>query len=202
MDIFICKVSELISKLSEDAIYQMIPDYRKQSADRCKNEKDRQRSLAVSYLLCQAMEKWNVSKEEIPTFSKSGKMYFDSNLMFYVNLSHAADYAVCAVDSREIGIDVECMRKYRESVAKKAFSKELVEQLEKIDEVSIQDAAFTKAWTEAESRIKLSGRGLAELLDHEQSEQTIYYKTFQIEEHCYVSVASYENQFSEQLIWI
>lgn len=124
MKLYVCKVSDLVTKQSQIQIYDMIPDFRKNAADNCKNEKNRSCSLAASYLLYVCMKEQGVPITETPCFSPSGKLYFPKADRFYVNLSHAQGYAACACDCEEIGVDIETIRPYRESVIKRIGTEE------------------------------------------------------------------------------
>lgn len=199
MKIYFCKVSELLAEISEQQIYKQIPDWRKKSADACKNTADRQRSLAVSYLLCECMKEHGVLLQKAPDYTKSGKMYFPDAQDFYVNLSHADDYAVCAYNRHEIGVDVEGIRQYRDSVMMKVCSQKEMESLNAKTDLQEKNRLFSEMWTKKESRVKLTGEGIAGLLPGMQPQKKIYTRVYYPCHNCFLAVSSFTDNFCEKV---
>lgn len=191
----------MLDAIPENQIYEQIPDYRKKSADACKNEIDRKRSLAASYLLYQCLNEHGIDINSSPSFSKVGKMYFPKEEMFYVNLSHADDYAVCACDCVEIGADVEGVREYRASVINRVCSEKEKGILDAIADPTEKNKAFSELWTQKESAVKLTGVGIAALLSKGVNDEEIYTKTYYPCEKCFLSISSYCDKFCGEIAW-
>lgn len=199
MEIYLMCVSDLMEKVGEKEVYDLLPGFRRKAADSCKNLKDRERSLAAGALLVFCMKKRGVSLEETPCYNENGKMYFPQVDRFYINLSHGGDYAACVSDSKEVGIDVEKIRQYRENVARRIGLEKEMQSLSALKKEEEKNSAFTRLWTRKESAAKLSGEGIAGLFDA-QAEDCIYTKTYMPFSDCYLSVSSRENNFPDEVI--
>ena len=79
--------------------------------------------------------------------TKNGKPYVDYPI--YFSLTHTDSLIACGVSDRNVGIDAEKIRPFRnkDSILKKFLGSE-----EKLDDVS-----FVKKWTEFESKVKYFG---------------------------------------------
>lgn len=199
MEIYLISVSELMERVGEKRVYDLLPDFRKRAADACKNQIDRERSMAAGALLVYCMKKRGVSLEETPCYNENGKMYFPQVDRFYINLSHARDYAACVSDSKEVGIDVEGIRQYRENVARRIGLEKEMQSLSALKKEEEKNSVFTRLWTRKESEAKLSGEGIARLLGA-QAEGCIYTRTYVPFSGCYLSVSSRENDFPDEVI--
>lgn len=199
MEIYLANVPVLIKTTGQTKLYNSLPDFRKQAADRCKNPRDRERSLAAGALLLFCMKKRGVSLEETPYYNENGKMYFPHENRFYVNLSHSGDYAACVLDSKEVGIDVEGVRQYQENVLRRISSEEEMQSFSALKKEEEKNSAFTRLWTRKESAAKLSGEGIAGLLSA-QGGGCIYTRTYTPFPDCFLSVSSHENDFPDEVI--
>lgn len=75
------------------------------------------------------------------------------------NLSHAGDYAVCAIGSSDLGIDIEPVAAYDRAVAGRCLSEKELYYIEQLPEPD-RGHYFTRLWTLKESLLKASGTGL------------------------------------------
>ncbi|MBP3459288.1 MAG: 4'-phosphopantetheinyl transferase superfamily protein [Lachnospiraceae bacterium] len=207
MDIFVVRVSDIMGEFGRKEIYDRLPDFRRRAADECRNQADRDRSLTAGALLLFCMKKGGVSLEETPEFNENGKMFFPRESGFYVNLSHSGDYAACVVDTKEVGIDIERIRQYKENVARRICLPKEMQYLEGKKEEE-KNRVFTKLWTRKESMAKLSGKGIALLLEayensgnvSEGGGDCIYTKTYTSISGYFLSVSSHEDHFPDQII--
>lgn len=204
MVIYITKVSAIVGEFEQTELYNRLPEFRREAADRCGNRADRERSIAAGLLLGFCMQKRGVSFGETPCFTENGKMFFPREDKFYVNLSHGGDYAACALAPTDVGIDLEPVRRYRENVAKRICSAEEMQELLKEKKEEEQNRQFTKLWTRKESMAKLSGEGIAMLLGSrgrkEPLDSCIYTKTYTPAPDYFLSVSSHENDFPDRVI--
>lgn len=199
MEIYLTKVPVLVRTMGQEKLYDSLPDFRKRAADLCKNPQDRDRSLAAGILLVFCMKKRGVSLEETPLYNENGKMYFPRFDGFCVNLSHGGNYAACALDSKEVGIDVEGVRQYKENVVRRICSETEMQSLFALKKEEEKNSAFTRLWTRKESAAKLSGEGIAGLLSA-QTGGCIYTRTYTPFPDCFLSVSSHENDFPDEVI--
>lgn len=185
--------------MTKGQLLEEIPECRMKLADSYKNEADQKRSLAASYLLGICMKEHGFSLSEKADVTNAGKLFFPHLDEFYVNLSHADDFAVCACDEVEIGVDVEGIRAYKEKLFIKIASDNEKAQMDEIVNQEEKDIFFTRWWTRKESAVKLTGIGIAGLLDKDKKTAEIFTKEFQPCESCFLSVSSYYDAFCEEI---
>ena len=99
--------------------------------------------------------------------AERGKPYLAQHPGLRFNLSHSGCWALVAVArSRELGVDIECIRADRstEEIAHRFFAPEEVRELMETPPVR-RVAAFFACWSRKEAYIKARGEGLAIPLD-------------------------------------
>lgn len=111
----------------------------------------------------------HISEENLPDAIRTGahgKPELTSYPNIHFNISHCENIAVCALSRHEIGIDVEKIRPFRDSVIRKALT---ADEQNFLRQMSTDDRShwewFFRLWTLKESRIKHSGMGLSMPLD-------------------------------------
>ena len=72
-------------------------------------------------------------------------------------MSHCREAAICVLSKRPVGVDIESIREYKESLAHYTMSDE---ELERIASAERPDVEFTRLWTMKEAVLKRSGEGL------------------------------------------
>lgn len=106
-----------------------------------------------------------IPEEELPDAIRTGA-YGKPELISYpnihFNISHCSDMAVCALSRHEIGVDIEKITFFRDTIIKKVLTAREQDFLRQMstDEHSHQEWFF-RFWTLKESRIKHSGMGLS-----------------------------------------
>ena len=124
------------------------------------------------------MEKLNTSEESL-VFSenKNGKPYFTNFPDFYFNISHSADGIAIAVDTKEIGIDIEKIRDVNLRVADRFFTDEEKKYVYKDEEFC--QKRFFEIWTKKEAYVKKHGLKLGDLRSAKTDNiYTISYENF------------------------
>lgn len=91
------------------------------------------------------------------SYTEKKKPYLKNFPNVHFNISHSEGYAVCAVADRQVGTDIQKIKKYNPKTAKKICTKE---ELKKIESSSDKDGEFTKIWTKKEAFLKMSGEGI------------------------------------------
>ncbi len=132
-----------------EAIIATLPEWRREEAMRYKHKQGR-KECALSYWLLSQMLGYQ------PDFVKGehGKPMGD------FNLSHCKQAVACVVsDEGEVGIDAECLGRYKPALAEYCMNDE---ELKQIAEASDPDAEFTLLWTKKEALLKLTGEGITD----------------------------------------
>jgi len=103
----------------------------------------------------------NIKNRDIVMLKNSyGKPYLKGYDNFHFNVSHSGNWVVCAVDSSDVGIDIENIKPIDFNVAKRFFSEtEYNDLMNKTDSERLE--YFYELWTLKESYIKAIGRGLS-----------------------------------------
>ena len=163
--LYICSMKILvcdnIKELGEDFVawsMTVLPDWRKEQMLAIKHLRGRVQ-CAVSYLLLQH------ALQEIPSsvqndkwvYNEHGKPYFaDKNDVFF-NISHCRSAVAVAIDDEEIGIDIEEIARYRESLVKYSLNDA---EVETTSHQSDSAESFIELWTKKEAVFKFLGTGI------------------------------------------
>lgn len=99
------------SKEQIDNFYNMLPDFKKKKINNYKHYETKCKSIIGEIILKDLLLKHNVYYNNLEYFvNECGKPYIkNSNL--YFNISHSFDYIITAISKKEIGIDIEKIRK-------------------------------------------------------------------------------------------
>lgn len=144
-------------KLNEEEI-QTLSKERLDKAYGFVYEKDRRLSLAAGLSFQKALKAWGLDPmmEKIG-YHRYGKPYLIDHPDIHFNISHSVDMAICVISDKEIGCDIEKIRKYDSDVALRCFSEK---EMRYIEESKDKDFAFTRIWAMKESFLKAIGTGL------------------------------------------
>ena len=136
-----------------------ISEQRREQALRYKHEHG-QRTCVLAYLLLKKALKQEFGINENPIFEygEHGKPSIVGRPDIFFNLSHCREAVACAVSSQPIGIDIESVGRYRESVARYAMNDEEILQIQHAQQPEVM---FTRLWTMKEARLKLTGEGIS-----------------------------------------
>lgn len=86
-----------------------------------------------------------------------GKPYVEKENVFF-NISHCKEMAVCAIEERETGVDIEDIRAVHPGAARRCFSDSELEILENSED---KELMFFRIWTLKESFVKSIGIGIS-----------------------------------------
>jgi 4'-phosphopantetheinyl transferase len=163
-----------IDPLADDAFLEQkltqVNMQRRAKVLRCKQKKDRMRSLAAGLLLRYGMEDRGISYEDaVFGTDGAGKPLLLSQPVFCYNISHSGNYAACGIWEHDLGVDLECVserflgakgQRLMEHVAGHCFTGEEQRYLADTDAADRPDV-FVKIWTGKESFAKYQGTGIA-----------------------------------------
>ena len=138
-------------------------EYRRERLASLRAEKRRGQSVAAELLLIHAVRSVDASCElplKLMT-DPQGKPAIAGNALYF-SLSHTEGFCVCAVGDRELGVDTERKRPYREALVRRFFHEEERRLLLRADDPA---ECFTLLWTLKESYLKALGCGLTRPLD-------------------------------------
>lgn len=147
--------------------------------------------------------------------AEKGKPFLKDHPLYF-NISHSGDWVVVATSEKEIGVDIELIRKVDFRIAERYFSEKEKKTLFSLSEEK-QTAYFFDLWTLKESYLKLLGKGLTKSLstftitgDHgnfqlsydQQIKHEAFFKQYQIDQEYKTSVCAYSKDFCENIQFI
>lgn len=150
-----------LSDAELDSLIASLPSWRREEALRYRHRKGRV-ECALSYSLLQRMlqEHYGIRCSEPFLRGNHGKPLLPHHPSLRFNLSHCRHAIACVVsDHGEVGIDVECLGRYKPSLAEYTMSDE---ELAEIDSATDPDLAFTILWTRKEALLKYTGEGITD----------------------------------------
>ena len=151
-------INDNIEKLDLPLALSQISEQRQEQALRFKYEQGQRLCVAAYLLLKEALaEQEGITENPVFEYGEHGKPFIIGHPELHFNLSHCKEAAVCVLSRRPVGIDVESIGRYRESVVRYAMNDE---ELRLIAQAERPEIAFTRLWTKKESLLKLTGLGI------------------------------------------
>lgn len=151
-------IDEHIDDFDLQAALPEISEQRRLQALRFKFERG-QRTCVLAYLLLKKAlrEEYGLTENPLFEYGPHGKPFIVGHPEIHFSLSHCREAVACAVSDRPVGIDVESVQRYRESLAQYTMNDE---EQRLIVAAKRPDVAFIRLWTMKEARLKLTGEGI------------------------------------------
>ena len=114
------------------------------------------------------------------------------NCQLHFTLSHCRQAIACVISERPVGVDVESIGRYSESLARHVLSPE---EFALVSSAPDPQIPFTRFWTQKEAIVKLTGRGIDDDLPNLLFKyNNVYLHTEEHLDKGYIlSVATYKN---------
>lgn len=154
-----------VTLLSDPELYRAaeiaVSEKRREKALRFRFEKDRQRSLGVELLLRRMLREAGFSGP-FPEITEGplGKPVFKDLPDVCFSLSHAGDYAACALSDVPVGLDIETFDHASLRVAEHFFTEREQADIAACPTDGEKAKRFIRYWTLKESYVKMTGEGL------------------------------------------
>ena len=159
--LYIMNIDILEDLAKFDIWYDKMPDFRKRKIDALKPHRSKLLSLGAGILLDTAMKDAGISSYEIELLENEKPRIKGLRDVFF-NISHSGEMVVLGISDKEIGVDVEKVKHFKESLINYVFmpqDQELAKELMKSE--SDKDKVYTRLWTVKESIMKYSGKGIS-----------------------------------------
>ena len=170
MKILIC---DNIDELGEDFVKWaegVLPEWRKEQMLSIKHLKGRVQ-CAVAYLLveycrdkaCLVSTGRDINKSTLWRYNEHGKPYFDGRDDLFFSVSHCGGAVAVAIDDEEVGVDIEEIGRYRESLVNYVLNEDECRDKACLVRTGRDDekaASFIEIWTKKEAVFKLLGTGI------------------------------------------
>ena len=150
-----------------------------------------QRLCVLAYqLLKQGLrEEYGITENPVFEYNEHGKPAIVGHPDIFFNLSHCKEAVVCAISDCPVGIDVESLREYRESLVRYTMNDAEIREIELTENPA---SAFIRLWTMKEATMKLIGTGISN--DMKSIIDTTRYKYTTVERQRYVYTVCEYNQ--------
>ena len=152
-------VSEDIWDFDLKAALEDVSEQRREQALKFKHEQGQRLCVLAYQLLKRGLrEEYGITENPLFEYNEHGKPSIIGHPEICFNLSHCKEAAVCAISSRPVGVDVESIREYKESLVRYTMN-DL--EISLIESAPSPDVTFIRLWTMKEATLKLSGRGIS-----------------------------------------
>lgn len=144
-----------------DLAYQLLPVYWREKAEGNRGFRNKALSAASSLLLAEGLAEKGHSLSALKVEKGPyGKPFFPACKQFHFSISHSNFYAVCAVGTKPLGIDIERAESSRRDSMKLAERFFHPQEFLQLRESENRDRDFFRLWTLKESYIKFTGDGM------------------------------------------
>ena len=157
-DIIMIYINDDITSFDLTAAMPRLTEQRREQVLRFRHELGQKLCAAAFLLLCDGLrQEYGIIAPPLLGYGEDGKPFLSDYPHIHFNMSHCSQAAICALSPHPIGIDVERIRSYNESVAHYTMNDE---EMRQILSSPHPDIAFIKLWTMKEALLKLRGTGI------------------------------------------
>lgn len=147
-----------------DAALPLLSEQRREQALKFKYELGRKTCAMAYLLLCEGLQKeYGLTERPVFEYGEHGKPAIIGHPDIHFNLSHCREAVICAVSNRPVGIDIESIREFKDSLARYTMNEQEVQQIEQAAQPNVE---FIRLWTMKEAKLKLTGHGITDNMKH------------------------------------
>ena len=159
-----------------DAALGEISEQRREQALKFKHELGKRLCVLAYQLLKQGLnEVYGIKENPVFEYNEHGKPMIVGHPEIFFNLSHCKEAAICVVSDQPVGVDVESVRSFNESLVRYTMNEAEVKEIESAEDQAI---AFIRLWTMKESALKLIGTGISNELKQVLQQKNLQFQTF------------------------
>ena len=169
-------LSQEIWDFDLDAALGEISEQRREQALKFKYELGKRLCVLAYQLLKRGLaEVYGIRENPVFEYNEHGKPMIVGHPEIFFNLSHCKEAAICVVSDQPVGVDVESVRSFNESLVRYTMNEAEVKEIESAED---QAVAFIRLWTMKESALKLIGTGISNELKQVLQQETLQFQTF------------------------
>lgn len=151
-------INDAIDQFPLSTALQEISEQRREQAMQFKFEQGRRLCVAAYQLLQKGLLlEYDITEPPIFGYEADGKPFIEGHPDVHFNLSHCHEAAICAVSDHPVGIDIESIRPFKDSLARYTMNDD---ELRLIHHSTHPEVAFIRLWTMKEALLKLTGKGI------------------------------------------
>lgn len=154
-----CEGAEKI--ISQNWFDGMSPD-KKERVKRLKHNNDRNVAMTAHRLLCWGLkDEYGIVPDEDGWFTGcNGKPYLKDKRGINFSISHSGSMAMCVIDGKEVGADIQIVKPLDDNIAGFVLS---AEEQKVYCDTGNDNSLFYKIWVLKESYLKYKGSGIENL---------------------------------------
>ena len=163
----VCEITAMeVDRLSEEHLFRFwmekMPESRRVKTNSLRSAESQRLSLGVGILLFRALQRRGIdgTRAEIRE-GEYGKPFLTETPEIHFSLSHAGNWALCAVSGQPLGCDVERTGRADRRIPGRFFHPEEQAALAALKKPEEWEQLFGRIWTRKESYLKAVGRGLS-----------------------------------------
>jgi 4'-phosphopantetheinyl transferase len=152
-------LSEGIWEFELGAALKEISAQRREQALKFKHEQGQRLCVLAYQLLKQGLhEAYGITENPVFEYNEHGKPFIVGHPDIHFNLSHCKEAVVCVVSDQPVGVDVESIREFKESLVRYTMNDGEIREIESAADPA---SAFIRLWTMKEATLKLVGTGIS-----------------------------------------
>ena len=177
-------INDDIEHFDWQAALPLLSEQRREQCLKFKHELGRKTCAAAYLLLCEALrQEYGITERPVFEYGEHGKPAIVGHTDIHFNLSHCKEAAICVVGPEPVGVDVESVHRYSESLARYTMNDEELAQILQAENPAV---VFTTLWTRKEAAVKRSGHGISNDMKHVLKDLPFEIETTVCEEKNYV----------------
>ena len=147
-----------------EAALPLLSEQRREQCLKFKHELGRKTCAAAYLLLCEGLRKeYGIEQPPVFEYGEHGKPAIMGHPEICFNMSHCREAAICVLSDKPVGVDIESIRRYSDSLARYTMSEA---EMERIEHAERPDVEFIRLWTLKEAVLKHSGEGIRNDMKH------------------------------------
>ena len=152
-------LSEEIWDFNLATALEEISEQRREQALKFKHELGQRLCVLAYQLLKRGLkEVYGIDENPLFIYNEYGKPSIAGHPEIFFNLSHCKEAAICVVSDRPVGVDVESVRSFNDSLVRYTMNEDEVREIEAAEDRAV---AFIRLWTKKEAALKLEGTGIS-----------------------------------------
>ena len=146
------------------AALPLMTEQRREQCLKFKFELGRKTCAAAYLLLCEGLrQEYGIMEPPVFEYGEHGKPFIVGHPEICFNMSHCREAAICVLSDKPVGVDVESIRPYNESLARYTMSDA---EMALIESAKRPEVEFIRLWTLKEAFLKCSGEGIRDNMKH------------------------------------
>lgn len=169
-------LSEDIWDFDLDAALAEISEQRREQALKFKYELGQRLCVLAYQLLKQGLcEVYGIEENPQFEYNEHGKPSIVGHPEIWFNLSHCKEAAICAISDQPVGVDVESVRSFNDSLVHYTMNEDEIREIESAEDRAV---AFIRLWTKKEAALKLEGTGISKDMKQVLKQEKLVFETF------------------------